>query len=344
MRVIGISNRTRYWQHYVFTHPPEGYRYERMWDIPWHVLRIRDQFLAHTKYFFPLKRADIYHTYNSVVANRAPWVIEVESYLPRYRPMPENHRLWQWGLRRLASDDCRWILYGSHHSERMNRDKLIAAGVDPAKMQVLYRSVEHYLPAERPSDRFEVLFVGNGFYRKGGVELIKAFQRIQRRDIHLTIVSSMEIDWLVKPGPEEVERTRRAIQDDDRITWLPSLPHHAVVQRMRRSHVFVNTTFGDTFNNAVMEALGCRLPVIASEVSALPEMVEHGVNGWQVKVKDRDSDAIAEELALRLHQLMDDPALVERMGASAFATARAKFDVNVRNARLKELYDRALAR
>jgi len=27
MRVIGISNKTRYWQHYCFSNPPDGYRY-----------------------------------------------------------------------------------------------------------------------------------------------------------------------------------------------------------------------------------------------------------------------------------------------------------------------------
>ena len=56
MRVVGISNRTRYWQHYVFSNPPEGYRYERMLDVPWHMLRVNNQFLAHTKFFFPFKR------------------------------------------------------------------------------------------------------------------------------------------------------------------------------------------------------------------------------------------------------------------------------------------------
>ena len=343
MRIVGISNKTRYWQQYVFSNPPEGYRYSRMVDIPWHMLKVEQQFLAHTKLFFPFKHADIYHTYNGIVANRKPWVIEVESYLPRYKPMPEGHPLWKWGMKRLASDDCKWILFSSQHASQMNRDKLMAQGVDPAKMMVLYRAVEHFLPAERPTDVFQLLFVGNGFYRKGGMELLKAMQRIKRPELRLTIVSSMEIDWVVTPTEEQMAEVKRIIAEDTRITWVPDLPHGEVAQRMRHAHVFVNTTFGDTFNNAVREAMGCRLPVIASEVSALPEMLEHGVNGWQVKVLGRESDTIAEELAQRIAQLMDDPALLERFAENAFHTARSKFDLRVRNARLKELYDQALA-
>lgn len=342
MRVIGVSNRTRYWQHYVFSQPPEGYRYSRMIDVPWHVLKVEQQFLAHTKLFFPVKHADMYHTYNGIVANRKPWVIEVESYLPRYRPMSEDHFLSKWAVRRLASADCKWILFSSQNAARMNREKLIAQGVDPAKMDVLYRAVERYLPAERSRELFEVLFVGNGFYRKGGIELLKAFQRIDRSDIRLTILSSMEIDWGVLPTDAEVRWAQEYIAWDTRISWKPGVPHAEVVQYMRRADVFVNTTFGDTFNNAVMEAMACQLPVIASEVSALPEMIENGVNGWQVPVQGRTSEDIADELAHRLLMLMDDREGRERMGRASAAVAADRFEINKRNARLKELYDDAL--
>ena len=171
MRVIGISHKTRYWQHYAFSDPPEGYRYARMVDFPWHMTGIVSAFLWHTRYFFPVKRADLFHTYNCIVANRHPWVMEVESYLPRYKPMPESHPLFQWGLRRLASDDCRALIYTSEHTFRMNRDKLVAAGVDPGTMQVIYRAVEHYMPGEKDKENYTILFAGNAFYRKGGVEL-----------------------------------------------------------------------------------------------------------------------------------------------------------------------------
>ncbi len=342
MRVVGISNRTRYWQHYVFSQPPAGYRYSRGVDIPWHVLRVKQQFLAHTKFFLPLKRMDMFHTYNGIVANGRPWVIEVESYLPRYRPMSEDHFLSKWAVRRLASDDCKWILFSSENAARMNREKLIAQGVDPAKMDVLYRSVERFVPAERPSDHFHVIFVGNGFYRKGGIELLKAFRSIRRDDIRLTIISSMEVDWEVIPTPEQIDWVRTTIAADPRITWEPGVPHHEVPQRMRRAHVFVNTTFGDTFNNAVMEAMGCELPVIASDISALPEMITDDVNGWMIPVRTLGSDAIAERIAQRLLQLMDDHGLRERMGKASMAVVEEHFDIRKRNARLGAMYDRAL--
>ncbi len=342
MRVIGISNKTRYWQHYAFSNPPEGYRYSRMADVPWHVLKVSNQFLAHTKLFHPLKEADIFHTYNSVVVNHRPWVIEVESYLPRYKPMAESHPLFKWGLKRLRSNECKALVYTSENTARLNRDRLIAQGVDPAKMHVIYRAIEQYLPGEKDNQRFTILFAGNGFYRKGGVELLKAFQRMGRPDARLVIVSTMEVDWGVSPMPEVIAYAEKTIAEDKRITLHRGMGHDALLQEMRKAHVFVSTTFADPFNNTVLEAMGAQLPVISSLVSSIPEMVEHEGNGWLVPVLDRPGDAIAEDIAMYLLQLMDDPALLQRMGQRSLGITREKFDLRVRNRRMSELYNKAL--
>lgn len=342
-RVVGISNKTRYWQHYVFSDPPEGYRYSRMIDVPWHVLKVKNQFLAHTKCFLPLKHADLYHTYNSVVANKRPWVIEVESYLPRYKPMRESHPLFKWGQRRLASDDCKWLIFTSENTLRMNRQKLADVGVDPAKMRVVYRAVEQYLPDEKDTSHFTILFAGNGFYRKGGVELLKAFLRLNRPDARLVIASTLEVDWGVFPVAADIAWAERTIADDPRITLRRGVPHGELLQLMRKAHVFVSTTFADPFNNTILEAMGAQLPIICSDVSSIPEIVEHERNGYLLAVSDRSSEQISEDIAERLTRLMDDPELLRRFGAGSYAVVREKFDIQVRNRQLKELYDRALS-
>lgn len=343
MRIVGISNKTRYWQHYCFSNPPEGYRYSRMLDVPWHVLKVKNQFLAHTKFILPLKPVDILHTYNSVVANRRPWVIEVESYLPRYKPMREQHPLFKWGQRRLASDDCKALLFTSENTARMNREALVRIGVDPAKMTVLYRAVEQYLPAAKDPEHFTVLFAGNGFYRKGGVELLKAFQRLNDPSMRLWIVSTLEVDWGVFPAAEEIAWAERTIAEDPRITLHRGLPHARLLQLMRQAHVFVSTTFSDPFNNTVLEAMGAQLPVISSQVSSIPEIVAHGRNGWLLPVTERASADIAADIAEHLRKLRDDPALYQRMAGESLAVVRERFDLRVRNARLQAIYDQALA-
>ena len=342
MRTIGISHKTRYWQHYCFSNPPAEYRYARMLDIPWHMAGIRTEFLAHTKFFLPFRKADIYHTYNSVVSNARPWVIEVESYLPRFEGMRPSHPAYKWALRKLASDHCKALIFTSRNTFEMNRQKLVEAGVDERKMHVVYRAVEKFTPAERTGEGCRILFAGNGFYRKGGIELLKAFKLLERQDVSLEIISGLAVDWGITATREEIQWTERTIAEDPRIIVHRQLPHDEVIQHMRHSDVFVATTFADPFNNTVLEAMGSGLPIICSDVGALPELVQHGVNGWILPVVDRRSEDIADDTAAHLRRLIDDKALRLRMGAANWPIIDARFNLNVRNAALGRIYDEAL--
>ncbi len=342
MRTIGISHKTRYWQHYCFSNPPAGHRYVRMLDIPWHMAGIRTEFLAHTKFFLPFRKADIYHTYNSVVANARPWVIEVESYLPRFEGMRTDHPAYKWALRKLASDHCKALIFTSRNTMEMNRHKLVEAGVDERKMHVVYRAVEKYAPAQRSRDHFRILFAGNGFYRKGGIELLKAFKLLDRKDVSLEIISGLAVDWGITATREEIQWTERTIAEDPRITLHRHLPHEQVIEHMRLADVFVATTFADPFNNTVLEAMATALPIISSDAGALPELVQPDVNGWILPVLERKSEEIAEDLAAHLHRLMNDEALRLRMGAANAPIIDARFNLSIRNAALSRIYDEAL--
>lgn len=343
MRTIGISHKTRYWQHYCFSNPPEGYRYERKLDVPWHLFGIKSEAFANTKFFVPFAKADLLHTYNGVVVNPRPWVIEVESYLPRYQYMDPKHPLYRWALRLLAGKHCKALIFTSQRTKEQNCEHLAAAGVDPGKMRVIYRAVEQYAALPRQEDRFTVLYAGNGFFRKGGVELLKAFKRLNRKDARLVIISTLEVDWGVFPEPALVAWAKKLIEEDPQITLHRKLTHGQVIQEMRSADVFVSTTFMDPFNNTVLEAMGCGLPVITSGAGALPEVVQNGVNGWVLEVDGPASDDTAEAIAARLAQLMDDHAFRARMGAANDGIIKDRFSLPVRNAALASVYDKALA-
>lgn len=344
MPIVGISNKTRYWQHYCFNQPPAGYRYVRGWDMPWQLLRMGSQFVLNTKWFLPLQPVQLYHTYNGIVANRHPWVVEVESQLPRYGTLPPEHPRYRWGQRKLAERHCKALIFTSQRTRELNQHRLIAVGVDPAKMTVIYRAVQPYLPEGRHPGRCTVVFAGNGFFRKGGVELLKAFVQLNRPDARLVIISTLEVDWGVYPDAGVVAWAARTIADDPRITLHRALPHHEVIGQMRAADIFVSTTFRDPFNNTVLEAMGCGLPVICSDTGALPEVVRNGGNGWVLPVEGRTSADIAAEVAARLQQLMDDDALRLRMGAASATIVHERFSLSVRNAALARVYDQALGR
>jgi len=94
----------------------------------------------------------------------------------------------------------------------------------------------------------------------------------------------------------------------------------------------------DGIPNVLVEAMAAGVPVVATAVSGIPELVEHEVNG--LLVAPEDPEALADAL-LRLH---DDPALAERLTRAGRATVRDRFDGERLARDLAKLFAAAVAR
>ena len=61
------------------------------------------------------------------------------------------------------------------------------------------------------------------------------------------------------------------------------MPNSEVMEAMKRSHVLLFPTLSDTFGYVSLEAMSCGLPVVATTVQALPEVVDTSV-GWTIQL------------------------------------------------------------
>ena len=227
--------------------------------------------------------------------------------------------------RRLRSP--RWIglereLYRAAHtvftrSAHVSASLVDRYGCDPARIACVgagsnARVPEHPLARARTGQ--EILFVGVDWERKGGSDLAEAFARVRRRhpDATLTIVGcAPELD---QPGCRVVGRC-----SVDEI--------HRYYQR---ADVFCLPTRREPFGVAFVEALHHGLPVVATRIGAVPDLVHHGVNGFVVEVADVDG------LALHLERLLGDAALRHRMGAEGQRRARDRYTWNAVARRITE--------
>jgi glycosyltransferase involved in cell wall biosynthesis len=107
---------------------------------------------------------------------------------------------------------------------------------------------------------------------------------------------------------------------------------------LRRAELLVHPARWEGFGLALLEAMLARLPVLASRVSSIPEIVVDGETGLLVPPDD------AAALAGALERLLGDPELRVRYGEAGLARARAEFSVTRMSERTLAVYERALGR
>ena len=141
---------------------------------------------------------------------------------------------------------------------------------------------------------------------------------------------------LVGDGPDRARIEQRCRQCGicDRITFIGNLP--AVEEILVGADLFLLPSETESFGLAALEALSCEVPVIATEVGGLPEVVTHGENGFLLPLGDVDAMV---EAALEL--LRDEPRR-RRFGAAGRRRALENFSESDVVERYRGVYQRAL--
>jgi len=178
-------------------------------------------------------------------------------------------------------------------------------------------------PPPRPaSEMFTIICVASLRDYKGHPYLLEACQRLRTSGITFQCL-------LVGDGEDRprIEEQIRALGLQDEVIMLGSQSRDRVQQLIADADVVVlpsvTTARGkkDGIPVALMEALAAERAVVASNVSGIPELVEHDCTG--LLVEERDPEGLFQALQ-RLH---DDPVLRKRLGKAGRRKVVAEFDL-----------------
>lgn len=105
---------------------------------------------------------------------------------------------------------------------------------------------------------------------------------------------------------------------------------------LQASDVFCLPSRSEGFSNALIEAMGCCLPCVATRVGGNAEAIEEGKNGFLVPSEDHE--AMAERIIL----LLQNTVLARAIGENARQTVEARFTMQTMLTRLMDIYDELL--
>lgn len=152
----------------------------------------------------------------------------------------------------------------------------------------------------------KLLFVGSLSQRKGVANLFAAVAALAPH-VELTVVGHKA------GGPCPALDAALALH-----RWIPSLPHAEVLRLMRAHDVLAFPSLFEGFGLVISEAMSQGTPVITTDRTAGPDLIEHGHSGWLVEAGS--TDALQAALADLLHR----PAAVAQAGRAAQEAARRR--------------------
>ena len=219
---------------------------------------------------------------------------------------------------------CSWAVACSAAA----RDHLAELAPSDDAVELIYHGLDRRRfpppPAARPprdgsGEPVRILCVGRAVEKKGHDVLLDALARLPDG-----------IEWrlhLVGGGPLDEALRRRAARLGiaDRVFRHGPLPQEDVIARYRDADLFVLASrIGrngdrDGLPNVLMEAQSQGLACVATRVSAIPELVEHGRTGLLVDAGNPDA------LAAAIAELAADPERRRRLGRAAEAVVRNRF-------------------
>ncbi len=185
-------------------------------------------------------------------------------------------------------------------------------------------------PTPRQGAVCRALFVGTYGRRKGATELVDAVAELRREGV------SIELDFA---GKEEFRGEEAALRSHVRESGLTEFVRfHGVLDTpalrnlYERSHVFVLPSRSEGLPMALLEAMAFGLPVVATRVGGIPDVIEDGESGLLIQ------PARAGELTDALRRLTSDTRLRKRLGEQARARVQELASADIVAERWRTIY------
>lgn len=286
------------------------------------------------------KRRDIVHIHSALapaVTCARAGLIALLSRLRGAHPVVHAHggRIERW----LTSSTRRLLVRGALRPAAAvvavsagGRDALRLAGVPRRRLHLVGNGVDvdrfdvGRREAHRPA---RILFVGGLTRRKGVIDLVDASATLRADG------GPPHELWLVGGTPDEGvdEGAQVRAAADDAVRLIGPVPPEQMPKTYYEADVYCLPSWWEAMPFSVLEAMATGLPVVASDVGDVHEVVLHGVTGLLVPPGDVSA------LAAALHSVLVDEARREEFGRAGRRHVQERFSVRSSFAALEEVFE-----
>lgn len=213
--------------------------------------------------------------------SKIPWLISLRGFETGIRPLL-SEKEFAFVADRL--NRCTAI----HAVANDLKKRVMGFGVNPDKIFVIQRTVEVSAPINRVASYvdatgFEIVTIGRFNWKKGFVFLLQAIKILVDKglNVHLHVAGSGSQD-----EQAELYYWRWLLTLSNRVTFHGYLNSAQLDNLLAKAHVYVQPSINEGIPNTLLRALINKIPVVASAVDGIPEVVTSEVNGLLVPPGD----------------------------------------------------------
>jgi len=199
-----------------------------------------------------------------------------------------------------------------------HRIHVIYNGIDPTEYQKVSETralTDYEVDPEMPY----VLFVGRITRQKGVTHLVDAISYLPQETQVVLCAGAPDTPEIAREMRQKVEDARRG---HPRIIWIEKMVTKSeAIQLYSHARAFCCPSVYEPFGIINLEAMACRTPVVASATGGIREVVVEGETGHLISFDQdpvtsfpRDPEKFAQDLALGIRRLLEDPERCRRFG------------------------------
>ena len=209
-------------------------------------------------------------------------------------------------------------------------------GAEESKIHVIRPAVNtsFFTPSQESSASKHLRLITTGalIWRKGYEYLLLAVRHLLDKglDVELSIIGD----------GKERNRVVYTLQDlhlSEQVKLPGRLSSEKIVSHLQKSDIFVFASLSEGIPNAVLEAMSCGLPIVTTDCGGIREVIQDGVEGFIVPV--RNSQTMAE----KIFTLAGDPALRMKMGKAARIRVQSMLDLSGQVEEFKSMFENSIS-
>ncbi|MFX0137362.1 MAG: glycosyltransferase family 4 protein [Candidatus Hodarchaeota archaeon] len=278
------------------------------------------QFLIPLIFWKKLKEIDIYKTNQmgaSIPAILSKWLYQKElvvrcgyewlNFLEKQKS-PLWKRIIVYLIEKIAYKNANKIILSSKKDKNYVENKF---KITSQKIQIIPNSIDIDLFRSLGihKEKKRICFVGRLTEQKNVYNLIKA---ITGSNIKLVIFGN---------GPMKSNLEKLAMKLNSKVEFRGNIPNNQLPEELNKSELFILPSIYEGNPKALLEAMACGLPCIATNIEAIREIIYHKKNGYLCETSSKS-------IMMAIKRVLDDKSLREKISKNAIRTIHENFSLD----------------